>query len=535
MGKTEKKDELTDKQKKAAAKKDPDFNMVIFGNFGQVQYYHEFDEMSQKQEKRWHWTSKEIRKETIRIDETKNICYVKKELNKEKNLNEKDGMDNFKSLLLHATTQLKIDDADNIIFMGEAIRPDTSTKLEMSEKLYSKFLDRIKCSWALLLDLITKSKLLVKKGKDWEMKEELDVLLGKNLYDIDPKINLDTLSKYVPKTKNSDVSNADFKKHIKYGIEENFNKLHNADSVVFTSAPRIITLKSKSLTVQVVDFNSNMILCLDNITEDKYNECIEKKGLHEVKMKPFINWNTARKYAYRLYYALENSLFLPNKNDKVWRVLRAVHPPINPKYGDKAEYFKEIRSLDEKDNTVKITLMTIFKQKALNIFIGADARQASLSVLPYSNKFVEAEPTYKQKEGKYGCYYTEQDKLFKEFPKYVTPEKCKDDMKFTLPLSFKDISPSKTMLYVFNIGNAGSRLCGLHEGKTSNGYTIWQRSIKGDYGFATLYLKGDIFDFKFLEKKKGKIITSATFEFRDTDNQPDQNTLGALIQSQFCK
>merc|ERR1711957_841496 len=143
---------------------------------------------------------------------------------------------------------------------------------------------------------------------------------------------------------------------------------------------------------------------------------------------------------------------------------------------------KEIRSLDEKDNTVKITLMTIFKQKALNIFIGADARQASLSVLPYSNKFVEAEPTYKQKEG-----------------------------------------------------NDGSHLCGLHEGKTSNGYTIWQRSIKGDYGFATLYLKGDIFDFKFLEKKKGKIITSATFEFRDTDNQPDQNTLGALIQSQFCK
>ena len=38
--------------------------------------------------------------------------------------------------------------------MGEAINPDTSTKLVIDQKLYAKFLDRMKCSWALLLDLI---------------------------------------------------------------------------------------------------------------------------------------------------------------------------------------------------------------------------------------------------------------------------------------------------------------------------------------------------------------------------------------------
>merc|ERR1712032_404344 len=193
----------------------------------------------------------------------------------------------------------------------------------------------------------------------------------------------------------------------------------------------------------------------------------------------------------------------------------AVHPPINPKYGDQNPYFNEIRTLDEQNNTKKLTLMTIFKQKALNIFIAADARQASLSALPYSNKYMEAPSTCKEAEGKYGCYTVPQDKVFKELPKYVAPE--------------------KTLLYVFNVGNAGSSLCGVKAGKTSIGYNIWQRSIKDDYGFATLYFKGDIFDFRFFERKAGKIITSATFNFRDTDNQPDQNTLGALIKSQFCR
>ena len=242
----------------------------------------------------------------------------------------------------------------------------------------------------------------------------------------------------------------------------------------------------------------------------------------------------AKKYAYRLHYALEHSLFLTDKEHKVWRVLRAVHSPINPKLGDQTPYFVDIRALDN-DIEKKINFMKVFKEKALNIFIGADARQASLSVLPYSNKYMEAPLTCTQPEGKYGCYYTEQDKLFKEHAKYKKPEDCKDDLKYTLPLSLKDIDEKKTMLYVFNVGNAGSDLCGLKEGQTSNGYTIRQRSIKGDYGFATLYLKGDNFDFKFHTRRNGKLITAATFEFRDTDKQPDQNVLGNLIKSQFCK
>ena len=369
------------------------------------------------------------------------------------------------------------------------------------------------------------------------MREELDIILGRNLYDIDPKINVDTLAKYIPKTKNSDTTAAekDFKKFIKFGIEENFNKLHNSDSALFTTAPRLITLKNKDLLIQVIDFNSNMILCLDKPNEEKYDECMEKRHLSEPRIKSFINYSMARKYAYRLHYVIHNSLFIPNKDDRVWRIARAVHAPINPKFGDNSCYFNDIRALDENGNVVKINLMEKFKEKALNIFISGDARQASLSVLPYSVKYEEAPSSCKQPEGKYGCYYTDQDKLFKEFPKYVEPEKCKDDLKITVPMSLKDISPEKTMLYVFNVGNSGTSLCGLKEGKNSNGYTIWQRAIKDNYGFGTIYFKEQIFDFKFYERKNGKIITAATINLRDTDTQPDQNVLGALIKSQFCK
>ena len=102
-------------------------------------------------------------------------------------------------------------------------------------------------------------------------------------------------------------------------------------------------------------------------------------------------------------------------------------------------------------------------------------------------------------------------------------------------MSLKDISPEKTMLYIFNVGHSGAKLSQLRKGTTSMGYTIWQRAIKDQYGFATIYFKDQIFDFKFFERKNGKIINTATINLRDTDTQPDQNSLGALIKSNFCK
>ncbi len=310
--------------------------------------------------------------------------------------------------------------------------------------------------------------------------------------------------------------------------------------------PIITTVVYDEFTLQIIDFDSNILRCLFNDTEAGYINCTKDKYVSKYSFKE------ASKYALALDKILNEKVLKSDSNKKIWKIMRANHSPLYSTSKSNLFYFKNLTALNSNGEPVTFNLWKSIKRNLINIFFSAKVRSASVSIIPYSIKDFENTnfDCLKQKYKDSGCYvHLDKDETnqidYKKLP--TIKNNCYNNLFYRLPYKENTDKAEESLMYVFNVGNSGMNLENMEFGNIANAYLIWKRSQKDFYsskfiyGFSHVSFRKDFVEVDFLETqvnkedKSTKTYKAATFRISTDSPIPDQTKLNHYIKNNICK
>lgn len=427
-------------------------------------------------------------------------------------LEKNEGLVHFNTIINNPQASKLIRNTNGFVLLGDIIYTEQKylTKPKGKDGVTLDYLDkwkqRIQCGWNLFYRSLESMNMMkinnknnLKGGNDFnfDLYDNAEILAGNHSFDVDVYSEENFLKSLNAYSKPNNYKSLD---KDSYGDFSNKN-------LVFTYTPRFITITYKDFKIQFLDFNSHLISCMKG-DETVYKECN--------KWNPsVIPFKDALEYTRRFYQAFDKFEDDTPKL-KVWRAMRAHHPPLNTEDGDAEFYFSDTHIGDK-----KIQIRDLMKNKRINIFLGSHIHNAQVIAYPYSRVWVKpAASCTESNTVRWGCFKADNN-VFTKNPVYQS--QCENNMIYDFPLKDRtDPSETNDMLYVFITGNSGRVFDSLKEGKKSDGILIWSRATQNDsnsfnYGFS--YFKFDKYQIEaeFYEvADEGKTLNkAATFVIKE--------------------
>lgn len=447
---------------------------MVMGQIGQIDLFHsnyfktEKATMSQAND----WYEKVLKTEKYNLEnQSCKATYMKDGKKTETNLENDDGMENFKKLIINPSVTGLWMKTNALLILGDVV--DVGAKnLNINGKLDNQklWIKRLKCGWNLFYQNLEKfnaakiAPLSLTNSTNSNFKvmvnDELEVIPGESAFDVDIKEE----EKIFKKIRTMQ------KEHKYFKLEKtNFGEDKQKWNTI-THTPKLITISFHThFNIQFLDFNSAVIACANNV-EAEYKKCAANHFSQ-----------VAHKDAMAYLEKVNNAMFKFKEDtlrEKTWRVMRTTIPPFNSDSGDAQFYFQDFTV-----GKTKVNLYNTMKERKVEIFIASTIQNAQVISMPYNNTYKYNDPKKCNDKASetMGCYETKPGK-FNEDPK--ASKMCDPKLlKYDLPV--RDITNAvahSTMLHVFIIGNSGKDLEPVKGGKMTGGILIWNRSMKQDDG-----------------------------------------------------
>lgn len=535
------------------------YEMLMFGDIGMIDYF--FNTKSQNKltnEEIFQWDQNFISKENYYL--TNYSCIMKRQddislyNHQVVDFSKEQGLENFKSLTRNKHVKAKIASADNVAILGDFIYVE-SRNLLINKKLISldKWLNRLECAWNLLLRSLEETGLVIflnesdtnsnsKNNKRAYLSEKMDLLPGNHDLEVDiffmEKLYTDLVNLKQPE------------KIIKKGYtisKEAFGDINNQHKI-FTYTPKFISINFKEFKIEILDFNSALIFCLDKYTGQGYFNCQVYNS--------FISYIEAKKYAGRVFLGLNKFTSEQNQkeNFKIWKVVRTHISPFDTIEGDIGLFYKLLPFVIEnyvdvsnRSNELSTSFIILeeMEKNGVNIMLVAHIHQSAVIAYPYARKFYRKKEklNYISKDPKcpnpsvtmnsnlkesHGCLFRQNKSIFENELQYS--RNCDNSMNYVLPIPPQQVpadaqinrkTHNLNFLYIFVTGNSGGDLNNISFNNKINAFLLWSRVMKlndeENLGFSTAKFYKDKLDVEFFEVIKhqtDKIIKVAKFTFQ---------------------
>lgn len=543
------------------SKQQPDIHrMVIFGNTGEIDYFKNSTLFSEKmnQAEKEDFYEKNIF--TQKYHTNKLSCLVNdKDSNSHINLLNEKGLTNFEKVLYDQEVLGFIRKANEVLFLGEIIIPEYQElvykkKAKTNSDNTSFFESRIRCGWNIFLNALKNAK-LAKITTNEEKIENIaisdKIKFNKGRYS--QSINRDLEDNFISsfsiftdekigpegETKAEGFVNSEKMSALNITNSNGFNKF------ALKKSPILINVVYQDFTLQIVDFDSNILSCLKTDNEADFNVCIKKWTFTN------LTFQEATIYALKLNEILTKKILQNQENKKVWKVMRAHHPPLFYSRKSNRFYFQNITATNNKGEQITFNLWDSIKQSLINAFFASLDNNASVNIIPYSiSDFVDVKfNCFKKKYEDVGCYYYPEKNAGSEIDYSKAPltkKFCDNNLFYKLPFKANTNKAEESFLYVFNVGNSGASLEKLEYGLVTNAHLFWARVQKDNdlkqfiHGVTYVRFTKDFIEVDFMEtevndeNKSTKTYKSATFRITES-HIPDQVNFNQYIKKSVCK
>ena len=453
-------------------------------------------------------------------------------------LEQKEGLEHFNTMQKNQQVIKLLNEANGFVLLGDMIYPEqkflTKSKKDdvgVTLDYMDKWKQRLECGWNLFYKSLQSIGMLkitnsgnnsnLRFGNDnqksnFYLYDNAELLAGNHSFDVDVYDE----EKYIKAL-------SSFSKQNPYiSMDKETFGAAAQKSLVFTYTPKFITITYPEFKIQFLDFDSHLIACLRG-DEVAYKECN--------KWNPsVIPYNDAVEYGKRFAEALEK--FEPDSESyKVWRVMRAHHPPLNTEDGDAMFYFTPVKLGPGKN----LSVFEVMKAKKVNLFLGSHIHNGQVVAYPYSRVYKNpvascVEPNVER----WGCFKVEPN-VFSKNPVYQSV--CENNLIYNLPVKDRtDPSQVNDMLYIFITGNSGRIYDSLREGKKSDGILLWSRATqnapkKYNYGFSYYRFSKYQVEAEFYEvADEGRVLNkAATFVVKE-GKLPDIKSMENFMNNK-CK
>ena len=512
------------------------YTLAVFGDMGQVDYFYDVVNKikSPTEEETNKWYADNLSKEEYNL--TNYGCEVTKNGTKV-DLNQKKGLTNFRNIVQNPEVKNIVKNSNGFVILGDVVYPESKFlnynggkfgKL----KFENKWQDRVRCAWNVFfreLELVN----LVRFQKDAlnnpvpEFADELEIIAGNHSFDIDVYYEESLIDK-IPTFKAKSHPYSEL-------LKETYGDTFINRAKVYTVTPKFITITFKEFSIQFLDYDSYAIACLNSANEAGYLECNKYNTVN-------IPYADAKKYAWKIYTILTTRFLESSKNRRVWKAMRAHHPPVNSEDGDADFYFDDITTINFQGQEVNVNLWKAMRENFVTLFFGSHIHTAAVIVLPFNKNYVKKPSVCKDSSKVWGCYATKSENVVAENP--VFQKVCKDGYKKTLPIKTGSKLAEENYLYVFINGNSGRILDPVKYGKITNGLVLWARSQrKSDnqelYGYSKVVFTRDSVEYNFYEvdpNVNGVSVNNKAATFTVIDSAlPDNKSINAFKDTTFCQ
>jgi len=584
------------------------FTLTIMGDQGQIEYFYNQkakrgsdDELKKQLE---NFYSNVFDKEDYITDKFQ--CIIEKKnpdlqidlLDKK---NSQQGLLNFNKIIdNNGFKKNYLNKSHNLVFLGDMVYPESklliNTDMSKNNVIMEKWKKRLTCSWNLFFNSLKKMEVFKFRSENNNINplldQNIDIIAGNHSFDIDINKEESLLTR---------IDKSDFWiKKKDFNRESHLAGIHRYDTSdkTFTEYPKFIEITLKSFKIQFIDFNSGLLLCSPKMdTKAAFDSCE-----HNIYNPINLTYEQTRVYYKRLYYGIWSRFIVKKKEKaneagvfkKVWKVMRAHHPPLNSEDGDVDFYFKKVK-FEEKEfnnNSNKqngaapieenipepakenkknsggaapieenipdppkdYNLFDLMKEAQVNIFLGSHIHRSEVIAFPYSRKYIAVSDQTKdiKKEckedsnGRYGCIFNDKNNPFESLATFHEASVCSEISKI-IDLPIKD----NKMLYVFITGNSGRFFDLVKTGKSTNGFLIWSRAIgenptdaskkvdtpnKERYGFTqAIFTETEVkIIFSELDPVANEIKNVAEFNVKQGTAAVDDVKVNKLIKGHFC-
>jgi len=394
------------------------------------------------------------------------------------NLEDREGLVHFNTMLKNPRVAKLIRDSNGFVLLGDMVYTEQKFLTKPLKEGVGSFLEyldiwkqRLECGWNLFYKSLQSINMLKVTGsssssnlrygsesskRNFFLYDNAELLAGNHSFDVDVYDE----EKFVKALSSFSKPN-NYISMEKETFGDSANK-----TLVFTYTPKFITITYTEFKIQFLDFDSAVLTCLIG-DEDAYKECN--------KFNPsVIPYSDAVQYGKRFASALDR--FEADTNSgKVWRVMRAHHPPLNSEDGDAMFYFEPLQL--EANKTLNV--FEVMKDKRVNLFLGSHIHNAQVVAYPYSRLYKRPEASCTEpKVERWGCFKLESN-VFSKNP--VFQNVCENNLVYNLPVKDRtDPMQADDMLYIFITGNSGRNYDSLREGKKTDGVLLWSRATQND-------------------------------------------------------
>jgi hypothetical protein len=392
---------------------------------------------------------------------------------------DKYGMKNFNDIIKTTTFKTLAIAADNIVFLGDIVYPESKRLQEIAGNvvtmhLKEKWTLRLNCAWNMFVSQLVSLQL----HDGINLNHKVDILTGNHSFDVnfeaEELFNNDRMQKTNEHGKYFKVEGVDVKEVIAPLKRSSYSLVRKLS--VYAGARRI----------NFVDFNSAALVSISSEGKPFYDT---DNGVKFYQQK----WTYEKSFNY--YKTLVH--VLNSLEDTSWNVMRAHHPPSNFDDGDAEFYFRKV--IDEK------SLFDIFKLKKVRFFFGSHIHAQAVISVPYNNTLLRANNLPKE---------------VLPLGSYCNPDNLRFGASGVLPntactqTTFTVDTLKENVMLIFVSGNSGRFFDPISTGtKTARGNVVWAKR-------AALKDRRDAFGFAHVIFKEKEV----NFEFYELEDVKDTNT-----------
>jgi hypothetical protein len=380
------------------------------------------------------------------------------------------GMRNFNDVIKSQTFKLLSKEADNIVFLGDIVYPESKRLQNDDENIVTmhkpeSWTNRLNCAWNMFVSQLVQSQMHTGAF----LNNKVDIITGNHSFDVNFIAEEQFNDNFMQKERESGVYYA-----MKNGALTVIPATTKRNSYSYV---RKLTVKVGERKINFVDFNSAAMVCMHPTGETYYNTCGHIKYYQQ-------KWTFIKALEY--YTALVH--VIKTLEDHAWNVIRAHHPPANFDDGDADFYWAKL--IDNK------SLMDFFKLKKVRFFFGSHIHTQAVISVPYKD-IPMRELSDKDSITEMGAYCN-LDNLKADASGLLPKTQCVNT-KFVIDTLKEDV------LLIFINGNSGRFFDPISTGtKSTHGNIIWARRNKLNdgrdaFGFSNVMFKFNTVQFEFYE------------------------------------
>jgi len=525
------------------------YSMVLFGNIGEVKYFKNLADQANEFKNKYEiedFYNNIIFSQNINTDNFS--CKVSDKNSNNYDLIKGNGLVHFETVFSDQATQNFIRKANEVVFFGDIINPQykdlTSLLPDNRFDNFDFFESRIKCGWNIFINLLKNSKLAEFATQDQinkvNVSEKLNFIPGKYIREINKEHDENLI-------KNFGIFEDDQSAHHGEIVIENeidcfrSPSLKKSKIIPLSKTPTLTTITHVEFILQIIDFDSQLMECLNRQDGPDYLNC------NKLKFSQY-SYSEALKYAYKINQILKTKIIKSHPNKRVWKVMRAFSPPIFSNDESNHFYFTNIIYTLDNGKTETINLWKTIRKSLINIFFSSWRNYAALDVIPFSidNFSNEKFECYNKRFFDSGCYYyPKQNGIYNIYKHPFLKLKCDNDLFYKIPIKYNSNKLEENFMFVFNVGNSGISMNKIDFGYFSNSATLWARTQKDFntnehiYGYNHITFTKDYVEVIFMETKNdSKSSSSGSYKsatFRIADGEIiNQKKLIDLIKKSIC-